>query len=119
MKKKIVLLLMSLITIIISLLNINSKTLIKKKAIINNYEANIEVTGYTDEVLMNPGKGFTSMYETIDANCINLISTMYYRFDWDQIETADGVYNWNIIDYYINMAKKRNKKMKQKLEIEK
>ena len=111
MKKRIIFLFMVLITIIISLLNINSKTLIKKKAIINNYKANIEVTEYTDEVLMNPGKGFTSMYETIDANCINLISTMYYRFDWDQIETADGVYNWNIIDYYINMAKKRNKKI--------
>ena len=51
------------------------------------------------------------MYESIDANCINLISTMYYRFDWDQIETADGVYDWSEVDYYINMAKKRNKKI--------
>ncbi len=84
-------------------------TIYKAKA--NHFNSNIEVSGYTDEVLMNPGKGFTSMYETIDSNCINLISTMYYRFDWDQIEVADGVYNWNEVDYYINLAKKRNKKI--------
>ena len=111
MKRKKVFAIIFVSIILIIMLKTNKTTIIKKKTIINNYNANIEVTGYTDEVLMNPGKGFTSMYETIDANCINLISTMYYRFDWDQIETADGVYNWNIIDYYINMAKKRNKKI--------
>ena len=98
--------------IILFFISFNSKTTKKiNTKELYKYETNIEVTGYTDEVLMNPGKGFTSMFESIDADCINLISTMYYRFDWDQIETADGVYNWNIIDYYINMAKKRNKKI--------
>ena len=110
MKKKILFCVFCII--ILFFISFNSKTTKKiNTKELYKYETNIEVTGYTDEVLMNPGKGFTSMYESIDADCINLISTMYYRFDWEEIETADGVYNWNIIDYYINMAKKRNKKI--------
>ena len=109
-KKNKIILIIFLIVLLFMLKRDNTDT-ITKCAETNHYNANINVTGYTDEVLMNPGKGFTSMYETIDSNCINLISTMYYRFDWDQIETADGIYDWSIIDYYINKAKQRNKKI--------
>ena len=114
MKRKKVFAIIFVSIILINMINIfkvNSRTIIKKNARSNYCNANIEVTGYTDEVLMNPGKGFTSMYESIDADCMTLISTMYYGFDWDQIETADGVYNWNVIDYCIERAKKRNKKI--------
>ena len=44
---------------IIILLQINKKTVTTiKNSSIRKFETNIEVTGYTDEVLMNPGKEF-------------------------------------------------------------
>ena len=71
MRKKVIFIVVFTIVIILLALIVvfyktTKTTVVLKSAQINNYNTNIEVTGYTDEVLMNPGKGFTSMYESID-----------------------------------------------------
>lgn len=88
----------------------------------NDNDYNSEFTGDEDSeyvVLMNPGKGFTSMFESVDDDCMPLIDTMYYRFDWVEIAPDDpdtkaegeDKYNWRLIDFLIRRAVERNKKI--------
>ena len=68
---------------------------------------------YTDDVLLNPGKGFvlsTREYST-DTSYDNVISVIYYRFNWCAIEPEEGEYDWDLIDEKIEDAKERRKKI--------
>ena len=77
---------------------------------LNKYYSNIEVTGYTDEVLINPGKGLVARDDIYDDKVYEVISTRYYRFNWSDIEKTEGVYDWNVIDEKLNEAISHNKK---------
>lgn len=51
----------------------------------------------TDEVLINPGKGFIHYYwpdPTGLEEYFNVINVGYMRFGWNQIEPEEGTYNW-------------------------
>ena len=63
----------------------------------------------SEEVLLNPGKGFV-LRDSLDNSCDNVISTVYFRFGWNDIEPEEGNYNWSIIDNKLNNCIKRGKK---------
>ncbi len=68
-----------------------------------------------DDVLLNPGIGFTSFMrpdsDPVDGDGWHPATTIaYYRWYWDQIETADGVYNFEVIDQAIAAAERCGQK---------
>lgn len=65
--------------------------------------------------LINPGKGWI-VYDAGDGNfmevsdrCWELATVGYSRFNWSDIETADGVYDWSIVDFALNQCKNAGK----------
>ena len=56
-KKSKIILIIFIIFLLLILKNDNT-VILKKSAKTNHYNANINITGYTDEVLMNPRKRF-------------------------------------------------------------
>ena len=63
----------------------------------------------TDEVLLNRGKGFV-IRNSLENKNDNVVSVVYYRFYWREIEPNEGIFDWDIIDDKIENAKKRGKK---------
>lgn len=63
----------------------------------------------TDEVLINPGKGYT-LQNSHSNSYDNLIAVGYNRYDWCDVEPEEGKYDWSKIDedikYYENKGKK-------------
>lgn len=79
---------------------------IKLKSI-NNYTQS--TTYNSDKLLINPGKGFF-LRNNINDSANDKISTIYYRFNWAEIEPEENAYEWNIIDEKIEYCKENNKK---------
>lgn len=85
----------------------------------NNYLDDIEVnddndttisrTYESEEVLLNPGKGFV-IRDSLNSDYDNILSVVYYRFSWCTIEPQHGKYNWHLIDSKIEECAKRGKK---------
>ena len=72
-------------------------------------DTTISNTYDSEEILLNPGKGF--VYSgTLDNSCDNIVNIVYYRFHWNDIEPKEGVYNWEVIDSKIENSVKRGKK---------
>jgi hypothetical protein len=58
----------------------------------------------SNEVLLNPGKGWV-LYGTPrnqSAETIAYATTGYMRYNWSDIEPAEGKYNWSFIDNDLN-----------------
>lgn len=70
--------------------------------------SSVQIIG-TEEVLLNPGKGFVLRNST-NNSIDEVLSIGYYRFDWSEIEPEEGVYNWNVIDDKIQEFSNRGKK---------
>jgi hypothetical protein len=65
-----------------------------------------------DDVLYNPGMGFTTMGAfngDIEGYPKSTIS--YWRWYWETIEPENGVYRWDIIDETIKKAKSRGQRV--------
>ena len=104
-----------LLSFLIISLNVNNTMSIVPNVQIKNLNDNdgytdIVVTGYTDEVLINPGKGLVSKSDIYDNKVYEVNAVCYYRFNWSAIESEEGVYNWNVIDNKMNNAINHNKK---------
>ncbi len=67
----------------------------------------------TDEVLINPGKGYVFLgyldTEEYREDFKDMISVGYNRFGWNKIEPEEGVYDWSNIDSYIDYYRKRGR----------
>ena len=75
---------------------------------------NVKVTApaETDEILVNPGMGFTT------ANSLNgdvpgypASTIAYYRWYWNQLEPQEGNYRWSMIDSVIVLARSRGQRL--------
>ena len=68
--------------------------------------------GIIDDVLYNPGMGFTTM-SAFDGDVEGhpRSTVAYWRFYWDRIEPEDGLYQWDIIDTIIETATLRGQKV--------
>lgn len=84
--------------------------------ITNTYESSYTKTvlSETDEILLNPGKGFyLSARESangLNESCDDIFTTIYRRFNWSDIEPEEDVYNWEVIDELIANCEARGKK---------
>ncbi len=63
------------------------------------------------DVLINPGKGWILYGWPHDhsTEVLSLSSTGYNRYEWSQIEPAEGKYNWKPIDDQVDAWKKAGK----------
>ena len=59
--------------------------------------------------LLNPGKGFV-LRDSMNTKNNDVVSVIYYRFNWSEIEPMEKQYNWNIIDEKIDECEKKGKK---------
>ncbi len=64
----------------------------------------------TDEVLLNPGKGFVDYGTMIYNGAEDYVSIGYHRFNWVKIEPTEGDYHFDEIEHKIESYAKRNKK---------
>ncbi|MFC2076550.1 DUF4832 domain-containing protein [candidate division KSB1 bacterium] len=65
-----------------------------------------------DDVLYNPGIGFTTMGRFDGEVPGNPKSTIaYFRWYWEVIEPEDGKYNWALVDDTINKARARGQRV--------
>jgi len=68
----------------------------------------------TDQVLVNPGMGFTTFYsfngDSINAGCPQC-SIAYFRWYWDDLEPEDGEIDFAMIDSLIAVAGERGQKI--------
>lgn len=87
----------------------NSDNLLENIEIVEDTDTTTSNTYDSEEVLLNPGKGFV-LRDSLDATCDDMISVVYYRMGWSTIEPEEGQYNWSVIDSKINNCKKRGKK---------
>ena len=67
-----------------------------------------------DEVLVNPGMGFTTFYsfnhDEINANHPEC-SIVYFRWYWDVLEPEDGKVNFAMIDSILELCRERGQKL--------
>lgn len=65
----------------------------------------------TNDVLLNPGKGFVYYGGSSETSkLVNYIYSIgYHRFNWCDLETSDGVYNFEKIDKQISYYESVNK----------
>ena len=65
--------------------------------------------------LINPGKGWIvyddglGSFMHVSDRCWDLATVGYCRFNWSDIETADGVYDWSMVDFALNQCKNDGK----------
>lgn len=82
-------------------------------SIIKRDEMTTSRTQDTDEILINPGKGFVFLgymdLEKYRQDFLDIISVGYNRFNWSSIEPEEGKYNWEKIDDYVDFYKERGK----------
>lgn len=112
-KRKIIYLIIIMLIAIITLCilnNLKTNNNVFKGLKIRNYNniSKVDIES-SQEVLLNPGKGFVLRENTNDS-IDDVVSVGYYRFDWSQIEPEEGVYNWDIIDSKIEEFSSRGKK---------
>ena len=70
----------------------------------------VTTTYDTEDVLLNPGKGFV-LRGSMDSSYDDIVSVVYYRFNWCTIEPEEGEYNWDVIDKKIEECVSRRKKI--------
>lgn len=70
----------------------------------------VTTTYDTEDVLLNPGKGFV-LRHSMDSSYDDVVSIVYYRFNWCDIEPEEGEYNWDIIDKKIEECISRREKI--------
>lgn len=75
-----------------------------------NTNITVSNTYSSEKVLLNPGKGMVYRRATNNSKYDDIISVGYYRFNWGDIESEEGNYNWEIIDNAISKYVKANKK---------
>ncbi len=65
-----------------------------------------------DDVLYNPGMGFTTM-NSFDGNIEGhpKSTVAYWRLYWSDVEPENGVYDWGRIDYIIEVARSRGQRV--------
>ncbi len=101
MKKKIFVCIAILIVVIVAVLvpviTLNGNLVTKNIADVN-------------DVLLNPGKGFVDYGTMIYNGAEDYVSVGYHRFNWSDIEPAEGEINFEKIDQKINSYAKRGKK---------
>lgn len=88
---------------------INKKQPIDEIQMISTEEETESFTNELGDALLNPGKGYV-LRSSLDNSCDDLVSVVYYRFNWCDIEPEEGQYNWEIIDSKIEDCITRGKK---------
>ncbi len=65
-----------------------------------------------DEVLVNPGMGFTT-HSSLDGNVPGYpqSSIAYYRWYWDELEPEEGKFNWKMVDSVLAEVKARGQRL--------
>ena len=66
----------------------------------------------SDELLMNPGKGYIFMGwpdQEHEELLEEMVSVGYSRFNWCELEPAEGVYDWSPIDRFIDKYRSMGK----------
>lgn len=61
------------------------------------------------DLLLNPGKGFVKYYD-YEAPYADKFSTLYIRYDWNDIQPKQNQYNWGAIDWEISQCIAQGKK---------
>ncbi len=61
------------------------------------------------DLLLNPGKGFVKYYD-YEAQYADKFSTVYIRYDWNDIQPKQNQYNWGAIDWEISQCIAQGKK---------
>ncbi len=61
------------------------------------------------DLLLNPGKGFVKYYD-YEAQYADKFTTIYNRYDWNDIQPQENQYNWAAIDYEIAQCVANGKK---------
>ena len=90
----------------------NNNDYLDEVEITEDEEASTTVTTTydTEDVLLNPGKGFV-IRDSMDSSYDDVVNVVYYRLMWSDIEPEEGVYNWDIIDEVLEDCIKRRKKI--------
>ena len=94
--------------------DITDSNLLSEIKIEEDEETTTTTTYDTDDVLLNPGKGFvlsTREYYSTDTSYDDVISVIYYRFNWCVIEPEEGIYNWDVIDEILEDCIERRQKI--------
>lgn len=101
-----------LLSIVILLITLTIKKRLDplEKIKITQYENSSMAQMYdTEEVLINPGKGFV-LRDYFNETHDDIIAVNYCRIEWSTIEPEKGKYNWSVIDEKIASCEKREKK---------
>ncbi len=61
----------------------------------------------TDEMFANPGQGWMTMQRMPYGNGRFPYSVAYFRLNWDELEPAEGQYDWRLIDESLQAWGKR------------
>ena len=79
---------------------------------VNAYEIITIRPQTSDEVIVNPGKGWIVYHDLqYEPNSVlNYTNTGYRRYNWYQIEPNEGYFNWDIIDADIEAWASKGKK---------
>jgi hypothetical protein len=66
----------------------------------------------SQEVLVNPGMGFTT-HSSLDSNVPGYpqSSIAYYRWYWDVLEPREGEFNWAMVDSVLAIVKARGQRL--------
>ena len=62
----------------------------------------------TDEMFANPGQGWMTTRRMPDGGGRFPYSVAYFRLNWEEIEPAEGQYNWQAIDEPMGAWSKQN-----------
>jgi hypothetical protein len=66
----------------------------------------------SDEILVNPGMGFTT-HSSIDGEVPGYprSTIAYYRWYWDELEPQEGRFNWSMVDSVLALIKSRGQRL--------
>ena len=66
----------------------------------------------SDEILVNPGMGFTT-HSSVNGDVPGYpqSSIAYYRWYWDELEPQEGHFNWVMVDSILELAKSRGQRL--------
>ena len=66
----------------------------------------------SDEVLVNPGMGFTTQSSVDGAVSGYPTSTIaYYRWYWDELEPEEGRFNWPMVDSVLALVRQHGQRL--------
>ena len=66
----------------------------------------------SDEILANPGMGFTT-HSSVDGDVPGYphSTIAYYRWYWDELEPQEGGFNWGMVDSVLALVKLRGQRL--------